>query len=391
MPADPPVAAYGRVELTQRATLLSALPQLSRSREPILAVCPLPSELFGLNRGFISYSTKIPRALLASAGGALFEVGNNATVHDIGTVLIDGVAQGTLDRGKGLGEGGSKLRLKEELALANDRNNNSTSAAFAELSVIVGMTGRSNQGTFFDTKGLNGSVLIDGEEIEGEWEVWPLPLDDAEKVTKLDLASLSSSSSSLLTVEESGPLLLRGTFEVSAEQAEASSVGEWEGEEGEEEVGEEDGKVGRRRRRRHPADTYFAFDGLSRGVVFVNGVALGWYDLVEGPQMRVFVPGVWLKRGTNDVLVLEMLSASSDGGVSAVESVLEPDFFGPPKKKNDGGQEEKQKEKKKSAASVEGAAAAAAAASEVETSTSSLLRFPGAGSLRTIEAASATT
>ena len=89
--------------------------------------------------------------------------------------------------------------------------------------------------------------------------------------------------------------------------------------------------------------------------------------------MRVFVPGVWLRRGRNDVMVLEMIGASKEG--AAVESVIAPDFFGPPKK-------EEEKSKKKSAAA---SSSAAAAASEDETS--SMLRFPGAGTLRRIEPA----
>ena len=372
MPADPPVASYGRAELSQRATLLSALPQLASPAPRAPVPSPLPMELFGQNRGFVAYSTRVPRSLLGRPGGALFEVGGGGAVHDLGTVLVDGVSQGSLDRSKGVGDGGSKLRLRE--VGVGGGGGGDSSSSFAELSVVVGMTGRSNQGTFFDTKGLNGSVLIDGKELEGEWTVWPLPLDDAGKVESVDLAaaaaaaaaaSSSSSAPSVLTVEDSGPLLLRGSFEVSAEQAEASTVGEeWEEE-------EEDGKLGRTRRRSHPADTYLSFQGLSRGVVFVNGAALGWYDLVEGPQMRVFVPGVWLRKGRNDVLVLEMIGASAG---AAVESVLEPDFFGPKK-------ETKEKSKK----SVAEGSASASASPELETS--SMLRFPGAGSLRRIESA----
>ena len=399
MPADPPVASYGRAELSQRATLLSALPQLSSSQRGTPAAAPLPMELFGQNRGFIVYSTRVPRSLLSKpGGGALFEVGGGGAVHDLGTVLVDGVSQGTLDRGRGAGDGGSRLRLREAVAGSGGGNgssdassSSSSSSSFAELSVVVGMTGRSNAGGF-DTKGLNGSVLIDGKELEGEggWTVWLLPFDDARKVEGVDLAaaaaaaaasSASSASSPLLTVEESGPLLLRGSFEVSAEQAEASTVGEeWEGaeEDGED---DDDGKLGRKRKRRrraHPADTYLSFEGLSRGVAFVNGIALGWYDLVEGPQMRIYVPGVWLREGKNDVLVLEMVGPSAAG--AAVESVLEPDFFGPPKKK-----EEEEKKKKTLA---EGSSSSFSSSPELETS--SMLRFPGAGTLRRTESATTT-
>jgi len=88
--------------------------------------------------------------------------------------------------------------------------------------------------------------------------------------------------------------------------------------------------------------------------------------------MRVFAPGVWLREGKNDVLVLEMLGAAAG---AAVESVLEPDFFGPPKKSDEG----KEKGKK--------SAAERSTSSSSELETSSLLRFPGAGALRRTEAA----
>ena len=395
MPADPPVASYGRVELSQRATLLSLIPQLSslpspsKARQPLTAARPLPMELFGQTRGLVSYSTRVPRSALlerseGGGGPVSFEIGGGGAIHDLGTVLVDGVSQGTLDRSKGVGDGGSRLKLERIPEAKGDEDGGDSPAAAAELTIIVGMTGRSNQGTLFDTKGLNGSVLLDGKELQGEWKVWPLPLDDTERVENVDLtpsssaaaaASAASSSLLLLTVEDSGPLLLRGSFEMSGEQAEAASVGEWEAEEEDEneEEGEkeEDEKRGRRRKRRsHPADTYLSFEGLSRGVAFVNGIDLGWYDLLDGPQMRIYVPGVWLRNGRNDVLVLEMISASAD---AAVESVLEPDFFGPPK-------EEGEKEKIKKSAAAEGALASA------ELETSSLLRFPGSGAVRRIEA-----
>ena len=94
--------------------------------------------------------------------------------------------------------------------------------------------------------------------------------------------------------------------------------------------------------------------------------------------MRIYVPGVWLREGKNDVLVLEMVGPSAAG--AAVESVLEPDFFGPPKKK-----EEEEKKKKTLA---EGSSSSFSSSPELETS--SMLRFPGAGTLRRTESATTT-
>jgi len=40
-----------------------------------------------------------------------------------------------------------------------------------------------------------------------------------------------------------------------------------------------------------------------KGYLFVNGINLGRY-WNKGPQQKVFLPGVWLKKGVNDVVVL---------------------------------------------------------------------------------------
>jgi beta-galactosidase len=40
-----------------------------------------------------------------------------------------------------------------------------------------------------------------------------------------------------------------------------------------------------------------------KGYVFVNGYNLGRY-WKKGPQQKLFLPGVWLKKGVNEVVVL---------------------------------------------------------------------------------------
>ena len=47
-------------------------------------------------------------------------------------------------------------------------------------------------------------------------------------------------------------------------------------------------------------------ENWKKGYIFVNGYNLGRY-WDKGPQQRIFVPGVWLKKGENEVIVLELL------------------------------------------------------------------------------------
>ena len=44
-----------------------------------------------------------------------------------------------------------------------------------------------------------------------------------------------------------------------------------------------------------------------KGVVWVNGHNLGRYWNV-GPQQTLYLPGVWLKKGNNEVVVFEQLN-----------------------------------------------------------------------------------
>lgn len=54
-----------------------------------------------------------------------------------------------------------------------------------------------------------------------------------------------------------------------------------------------------------PADTFLHLDGWRKGSVWVNGFALGRY-WSRGPQRSLYVPGPVLRRGANEVVVLEL-------------------------------------------------------------------------------------
>ncbi|XP_026234011.1 beta-galactosidase-1-like protein 2 [Anabas testudineus] len=53
-----------------------------------------------------------------------------------------------------------------------------------------------------------------------------------------------------------------------------------------------------------PKDTFIKLPGWSKGVVFINGKNLGRYWSI-GPQQTLYVPGPWLHRGDNQVIVFE--------------------------------------------------------------------------------------
>ncbi|CAK6440362.1 unnamed protein product [Pipistrellus nathusii] len=57
-----------------------------------------------------------------------------------------------------------------------------------------------------------------------------------------------------------------------------------------------------------PLDTFMKLEGWEKGVVFINGQNLGRYWNV-GPQETLYLPGVWLDQGINQVIVFEEKAA----------------------------------------------------------------------------------
>jgi len=67
------------------------------------------------------------------------------------------------------------------------------------------------------------------------------------------------------------------------------------------------------------ADTFLDFHAWGKGVVFVNGHNLGRYWHL-GPQQTLFLPGVWLHKGRNQIAVFEGVKDT----VSTVAGLEEP-------------------------------------------------------------------
>ncbi|HEY3841010.1 MAG TPA: beta-galactosidase family protein [Bryobacteraceae bacterium] len=149
--------------------------------------------------------------------------------------------------------------------------------AGAILDILVENLGRINFGPALvdDRKGIVGKVALNGEELTG-WEIFPLPLHDASQWP-------------FGSKEVSGPALHRGTFETT-----------------------------------NPSDTFLDMRGWGKGVVMVNGRNAGRYWKI-GPQQTLFIPASWMKRGTNEVIVLDLL----EGSHRSVEGVKDPIYETP--------------------------------------------------------------
>ncbi|HVX66450.1 MAG TPA: beta-galactosidase, partial [Bryobacteraceae bacterium] len=140
------------------------------------------------------------------------------------------------------------------------------------LDILVENMGRINFGPKLleDRKGITQKVTLDGSELTG-WAMYGLPLSDLKG---LRFAAGGTA----------GPAFHRASFEL--------------------------GETG---------DTYFDLRGWGKGFVWVNGRNLGRHWKV-GPQRTLFCPGVWLRKGLNEIVVLDL----EEAGTRSVAGLTDP-------------------------------------------------------------------
>ena len=128
------------------------------------------------------------------------------------------------------------------------------------LELLVENMGRINYGADIinNTKGIISPVMISGFEITGDWNMYKLPFDKVPDLTKYNVKN-----------KEGKPTLYAGAFDL-----------------------------------KQTGDAFLDMQVWGKGIVFVNGHNLGRYWKV-GPQKTLYVPGCWLKKGKNEVVVFE--------------------------------------------------------------------------------------
>jgi beta-galactosidase len=165
-------------------------------------------------------------------------------LRDYAIVFVNGKRVGTLDR-----------RLKQDSLPLDVPPGNAT------IDILVENLGRINYGPYLlkNTKGITSEVTFNNATLR-DWKMFSLPLDNVQ--------SLSLKNSRMAA---NVPLIKKGTFNLK-------------------EVG----------------DTYLDMSNWGKGVVWVNGHNLGRYWNI-GPQQTIYLPGEWLKKGNNEIIVLELL------------------------------------------------------------------------------------
>ena len=143
------------------------------------------------------------------------------------------------------------------------------------LDILVENLGRINFGPKLrdDHKGITQPVTFAGRELTG-WQIFPLPM--------LDPGTLHFTNGA-----PDGPAFHLGYFTVKA--------------------------IG---------DTFLDTRGLGNGMVWVNGHNLGRFWNV-GPQQTLYVPGPWLRKGRNELIVFEMEAEASPSMQGLREPILD--------------------------------------------------------------------
>ncbi|MCD8042309.1 MAG: beta-galactosidase [Tannerellaceae bacterium] len=168
-------------------------------------------------------------------------------VHDWAQIFVNGKLIGRLDRRR-------------------DQNSIKLPAipAGAQLDILIEAMGRVNfDVAIHDRKGITEKVELITEagtqELKG-WQVYNLPVDYAFVSDKQYKPGKKSAA----------PAFYRATFNL-------------------EETG----------------DVFFDMQTWGKGLVWVNGISIGRFWEI-GPQQTLFMPGCWLKKGENEIIVLDL-------------------------------------------------------------------------------------
>jgi beta-galactosidase len=139
----------------------------------------------------------------------------------------------------------------------------------SRLDILVENTGRLNFTIAIrgERAGITNQVTLAGKPLSG-WQIYSLPMDDLEKLPFKPAAC-------------SGPCFYRGAFQVD-----------------------------------RPGDTFLDTSQFTKGFVWVNGRPLGRVWNI-GPQKTLYLPGPWLHKGANDVIVFD-LEGSPGKAISGV-------------------------------------------------------------------------
>ncbi len=253
--APAPIITVPKFELKEFAPLMYANGGLNTDGN----ADDLTFEAHNLGWGYAAYYTTLPELPLPSVLSADF--------HDFAQVFIDGKYIGKIDR------------VKNEKSLTIP-----PTKAGSSLVIVVEAMGRINFGRAIkDFKGIVGNVTISSKAGKhdvtyslNDWEKYFINDEYETALLALKRASATENDEYIEGFKDDAKMMggrgyYRGYFNLK--------------------------KVG---------DTFLNFETWGKGQVYVNGHAMGRIWSI-GPQQTLYVPGCWLKKGKNEVIVLDLV------------------------------------------------------------------------------------
>ncbi len=231
---------------------------MAEATKPVTADKPLTFEQLGQGYGYVLYTRKFNQPI----SGTL----NIEGLRDYATVYVDGEKVGELNRVFG------KYSMEIDIPF------NST------LQILVENFGRINYGAqiVYNNKGIISPVQINGIDITGNWNMYQLPMTVEPSVADTPTAKATNAAAAATGT----PTVYEGTFTLN-----------------------------------ETGDTFLDMREWGKGIVFVNGHNLGRYWHV-GPQQTLYLPGIWLNKGENKVVVFEQIGDVAHTSLSSITTPI---------------------------------------------------------------------
>lgn len=251
-------------ELTERADIILGADSLVMN-SPLLTM-----EEMGQGWGSMLYIATLPEITSES-------VLTLNECHDYAQVFVDTAYIGKIDR----------VRNEKSLRLPAVKKGQ-------ELRILVEAMGRINFGRAIkDYKGITESVTLtteqDGHELSWNlkrWNIFTIPDNLATARKALDEAKALVAGGTQESSIFKGSGYYRGYFTLK--------------------------KTG---------DTFLNMEAWGKGQVYINGHAIGRFWSI-GPQQTLYVPGCWLKKGKNEIIVLDVVGPSLQAYAPSIAKAL---------------------------------------------------------------------
>ncbi len=264
VPDPPPVITIPTITLTESTPLWANLPA------PIHSDTPKPMEQFDQAYGYILYRHQLPAAV--SENLILTEL------HDYAQIYLDGKLAGTLDR--------RQHQYTLEI----------TTTGPATLDILVENSDRINFSPAMrsEIKGITKSVTLAGQPLT-DWQIYPLPMNwgdvssrpDPERAKRVEgVVERPPHFAGTTTAPQGTPTFYRAHFTLTA-----------------------------------TGDTFLDVRNLTKGALWINGHAIGRFWNV-GPQQTLYVPGPWLIKGVNEIIIFDLQPSTNKPHVAGLANPI---------------------------------------------------------------------